>query len=100
MTGVYYLHNQKGDVIYIGKSTNMRKRVNQHFTGKSRKALKLQLETHAVSAEETGSELIALLKEIEEIQLHKPKHNRCTKMIASDLASRKGVNAGGYRFYV
>ena len=98
VTGVYYLHNQKGDVIYIGKSTNMRKRVNQHFTGKSRKALKLQLETHAVSAEETGSELIALLKEIEEIQLHKPKHNRVHKNDRIRFGLEEGVNAGGYRF--
>ena len=30
--GVYYLHNAKGDVIYIGKSKNMKRRVNQHFS--------------------------------------------------------------------
>lgn len=97
-TGVYYLHNQKGDVIYIGKSTNMRKRVNQHFTGKSRKSLKLQLETHTVSTEETGSELIALLKEIDEIQLHKPKHNRVHKHDRIRFGLEQGTNAAGYRF--
>ena len=26
--GVYYLHNSKGDVIYIGKSKNMKRRIN------------------------------------------------------------------------
>lgn len=91
VTGVYYLHNQNGDVIYIGKSTNMRKRVNQHFTGKSRKALKIQLETHSISTEETGSELIALLKEVDEIRLHKPKHNRIHKNDRIRFGDRKSV---------
>src|SRR5690606_6402973 len=29
-TGVYYFHNSKGTIIYIGKSNNIKKRVNQH----------------------------------------------------------------------
>lgn len=98
VTGVYYLHNQQGDVIYIGKSTNMRKRVNQHFTGKSRKSLKIQLETHSVSTEETGNELIALLKEVDEIQLHKPKHNRVHKNDSIRFGLEEGVTSTGYRF--
>lgn len=98
VTGVYYLHNQNGDVIYIGKSTNMRKRVNQHFTGKSRKALKIQLETHSISTEETGSELIALLKEVDEIRLHKPKHNRIHKNDRIRFGLEEGVTSSGYRF--
>ena len=98
VTGVYYLHNQQGDVIYIGKSTNMRKRVNQHFTGKSRKALKIQLETHSVSTEETGNELIALLKEVDEIQLHKPKHNRVHKNDRIRFGLESGVTSSGYQF--
>ena len=98
VTGVYYLHNQKGDVIYIGKSLNMRNRINQHFIGKSRKALKLQLETHSVSSEETGSELIALLKEMEEIQLHKPKHNRVHKNDRIRFGLQEGISSNGYRF--
>jgi DNA polymerase-3 subunit epsilon len=98
VTGLYYLHNQEGDVVYIGKSTNMRKRVNQHFTGKSRKALKIQLETHSVSTEETGSELIALLKEVNEIQLHKPKHNRVHKNDRIRFGLEQGITATGYQF--
>ena len=77
--GVYYLHNSKGDVIYIGKSKNMKRRVNQHFSSSGKKQLRIQLETDSISVEETGSELIALLKELDEIKLHKPKHNRVYK---------------------
>ncbi len=75
-TGIYYIHNQKGTLIYIGKSKNIKKRVNQHFIGKSSKSKKIQIEVFAVTYEETGSELIALLKESEEIKIHKPLYNR------------------------
>lgn len=75
-TGIYYIHNEKGDLIYIGKSKNVKKRVNQHFTGTSSKSKKIQHEVYAVTFEETGSELIALLKESEEIKINKPIYNR------------------------
>ena len=42
-TGIYYIHNDKGNLIYIGKSRNIKKRINQHFTGKSNKCKKIQL---------------------------------------------------------
>lgn len=75
-TGIYYIHNEKGDLIYIGKSKNIKKRVNQHFTGTSNKSKKIQRDAYAVTFEETGSELIALLKESEEIKVNKPIYNR------------------------
>ncbi|MEE3243321.1 MAG: exonuclease domain-containing protein, partial [Bacteroidota bacterium] len=78
-TGVYYMHNANGSVIYIGKSRNIKKRVNQHFTSDNRKSKKIQEEVEAVSYDETGSELVALLKENEEIKSIKPKHNRALR---------------------
>lgn len=75
-TGVYYIHIKGGDIVYIGKSKNIKKRLNQHFLNKSAKAYKMQKELVAVSYEETGSELIALLKESEEIKANQPKYNR------------------------
>ena len=73
--GVYYMHNVNGTIIYIGKSKNIKKRLNQHFTSDNRKSKKIQDEIHAVTFEETGSELIALLKENEEIKRNRPKYN-------------------------
>ncbi|THF51565.1 exonuclease [Flavobacterium supellecticarium] len=78
-TGIYYIHREDGTIIYIGKSKNIKKRVNQHFTGTSRKAKKIQNEVYAVTFEETGSELIALLKESEEIKINKPIYNRAQR---------------------
>ncbi|HSI69146.1 MAG TPA: exonuclease domain-containing protein [Gillisia sp.] len=76
ITGVYYLHNEEGEIIYIGKSKNIRKRVNQHFTNDHRKAKEVQKEVASVSYEATGNELIALLKENEEVKQNKPKFNK------------------------
>ena len=68
ITGVYYMHKSDGEIIYIGKSKNIKKRINQHFTSTSPKSKKIQMQVAAVTYEATGSELVALLKESEEIK--------------------------------
>ena len=78
-TGVYYIHDANGDIIYIGKSNNIRKRITQHFTNKNSKSKKIQVKVAAVTYEKTGSELVALLKESEEIKANKPILNRALK---------------------
>ncbi len=75
-TGIYYIHREDGSLIFIGKSKNIRKRVNQHFTGITKSAKKIQNEVFTVTYEETGSELIALLKECQEIKINRPIYNR------------------------
>ena len=95
-TGIYYIHNEKGDLIYIGKSKNIKKRVNQHFTGTSSKSKKIQRDVYAVTFEETGSELIALLKESEEIKINKPIYNRAQRKSIFQYALYQHKNAHGY----
>ena len=79
ITGVYYMHRSNGEIIYIGKSKNIKSRINQHFTGTTRKAKKMQLQVATVTYESTGSELVALLKESEEIKKNKPVFNRAQR---------------------
>ncbi|MDU8886907.1 exonuclease domain-containing protein [Yeosuana sp. MJ-SS3] len=79
ITGVYYMHKADGEIIYIGKSKNIRTRVNQHFTSDNPKSKRIQLQVAAVTYEETGSELVALLKESEEIKRNKPIYNRALR---------------------
>lgn len=79
VTGVYYMHREDGEIIYIGKSKNIKRRINQHFTSQSPKSKRIQLQVAAVTYEETGSELIALLKESEEIKRLKPIYNRAQR---------------------
>jgi len=78
-TGVYYMHKADGEIIYIGKSKNIKKRINQHFTNDSPKSKKIQLLVATVTYEITGSELVALLKESEEIKRNKPIYNRALR---------------------
>lgn len=77
--GVYYFLNQDQQIIYIGKSTNMYQRAISHFNSKEQKGRKMLNELYNVDHQETGSELIALLLEAEEIKKHKPEFNRLRK---------------------
>jgi DNA polymerase-3 subunit epsilon len=95
-TGIYYIHNEKGDLIYIGKSKNIKKRVNQHFTGINSKSKKIQRDVYAVTFEETGSELVALLKESEEIKINKPIYNRAQRKSIFQYALYQHKNEEGY----
>ena len=95
-TGIYYIHNEKGNLVYIGKSKNIKKRINQHFTGTSGKSKKIQREVFAITFEETGSELIALLKESEEIKINKPIYNRAQRKSIFQWALYKEKDSNGY----
>ena len=95
-TGVYYVHNEKGKLIYIGKSRNIKKRINQHFTGSTNKCKKIQSEVYTVTYDETGSELIALLKESEEIKINKPMLNRAQRKSIFQFALYAEIDEKGY----
>lgn len=77
--GVYYFYNKEGEIIYIGKSTNMYNRAMAHFSTEARKNRKMLNELMNVDYVVTGSELVALLLEAQEIKKHKPKYNRMRK---------------------
>lgn len=94
--GIYYIHNEKGDLIYIGKSKNIKNRISQHFTSKVSKSIKIQSQVYAVTYEETGSELIALLKESEEIKINKPIYNRAQRKTLFNWALYAEKNKEGY----
>lgn len=94
ITGVYYLHDTYGKVIYIGKSKNIRNRVNQHFTNP--KSKKLQNKVAAVTYEATGSELVALLKESAEIKQNKPSFNRAKRQSVFTHALYSFTDEHGY----
>lgn len=91
-TGVYYLYDQAGKLIYIGKSKSIRQRVMSHLSNNStRRAMEMRDSIADISWDETGSELIALLKESEEIKQNKPLYNRAQR--------RTGFQWGIYHYY-
>lgn len=95
-TGVYYIHNSDGDIIYIGKSNNIRKRIIQHFTGTNSKSKKIQRLVSTVTYEKTGSELAALLKESAEIKKNKPIFNRALRRTIFTHALYSSIDDNGY----
>lgn len=77
-TGVYYFHDEKGKVIYVGKAINIRSRIYAHFTGKSAR-LSFINSIANITYKICGSELIALLLESDEIKRIYPVYNQAQK---------------------
>ncbi len=94
--GIYYIHREDGSVCYVGRSRNIRKSVNQHFAGDARISKIIRAEVFDVSFEETGSELIALLKEHEEIRALRPAHNKLPKRRNYQWTLITGADSQGY----
>lgn len=74
-TGVFYMYNIDGELIYLSKSSNIRKKVNKIFINSAPKNRKIQKEVRKVSFDLTGNVLIAQLKEIQESHGNKPRYN-------------------------
>ena len=79
--GVYYFHDARGNVIYVGKAVNIKKRIAGHFSGDGREwsRSRIRNEIHDISYELTGNELIALILESQEIRKLWPKYNQAQK---------------------
>jgi len=79
--GVYYFHDQKGKVVYVGKAKNIRSRVNSHFSNNSDGKLKQNFlrHVHAISFQSTGTELMAAILESTEIKRLWPIFNTSQK---------------------
>lgn len=76
--GCYLMKDEAGDVIYVGKAVHLRNRVRSYFhdsAGLSRKAA--EMVDHIVDIEwiVVGSELEALILEMNLIKRHRPKYN-------------------------
>ncbi len=78
--GIYYFYNESGDLIYIGKSRNIKQRVMTHLSNNtSNRSMEMRDLIADISWEITGSELVALLKESSEIKCNKPVYNRAQR---------------------
>jgi len=96
-TGVYYFRNETGQLIYVGKSRNIRSRVLNHLTSSSNaRALEMRSAIAFIDFEITGSELIALLKESEEIKTMRPWYNRAQRRSAFSCGLFPVFNSKGY----
>lgn len=94
--GVYYFYNANKEVVYVGKSINIKKRIADHFADQTDKGRRLQRHVADISFELTGSELIALLLESQEIKRLKPSINRAQRRKVFPFAIHSYKNDEGY----
>jgi DNA polymerase-3 subunit epsilon len=97
--GVYYFHDAKGKVIYVGKAINIKKRIISHFSGKQQsiKSQQFMNAIYGVSSEICGSELIALLHESSEIKKYWPSYNRIQKLSEKNFGIYQYEDSNGYQ---
>jgi len=79
--GVYYFHDAKGKVIYVGKAKNLKYRVSSHFThnGAGRQRQEFLRTIHNITYQSCGTELMAGILESVEIQRLWPIYNTSQK---------------------
>ena len=80
--GVYIMHNNADDIIYVGKAISLKNRVRQYFQSSRNLSPKIQQMVSNVSRFEyiiTDSELEALVLECNLIKLHRPRYNTMLK---------------------
>jgi len=79
--GVYYFHDEKGKIIYVGKANNIRYRVNSHFSNNSESRQKQNFlrHTYSISHQSCATELMACILESAEIKKRWPIFNYSQK---------------------
>ena len=95
--GVYYFYDGDDEILYVGKSINIKKRVLSHFHPKEKKKwAELWKAVHSISYEETGSELVALLLESQEIKKLQPPINYAQKKVSFRYGIYEETDEEGY----
>jgi DNA polymerase III subunit epsilon len=98
--GIYFFYNEKGDLIYIGKSKNLQQRISTHLSNNStNRAMEMRDLIADIDWERTGSELIALLRESSEIKLNKPVYNRAQRRTGFQWGIFSFTDSEGYINY-
>lgn len=80
--GVYLMHDEKDEIIYVGKAISLKNRVRQYFQGSRNKTAKIQQMVSRIARFEyivTDSELEALVLECNLIKEHQPRYNTMLK---------------------
>jgi len=79
--GVYYFHDNKDKIVYVGKAINIRKRVSSHFTvnDAGRKRQNFVRTIYKITHKECANELEAIVLENIEIRRLWPRYNQSLK---------------------
>jgi DNA polymerase-3 subunit epsilon len=95
--GVYYFYDDNSDLIYVGKSRNLYRRVSTHLSNNTtNRSMEMRDRIASLDWECTGSELIALLKESDEIKRNKPIYNRAQRRTGYSWGLFRSIDERGY----
>lgn len=96
--GVYFFHNEKGKIVYVGKANNIRYRVNSHFSNNSESKQKQNFlkHVHSISYQACGTELMACILESTEIKKRWPVFNSSQKRWEDIYGIFKYEDQNGY----
>ncbi|NVJ87859.1 MAG: DNA polymerase III subunit epsilon [Flavobacteriaceae bacterium] len=75
VSGIFYVHDTNGKVIYIGKGHNIKHEINKLFLKVTKRAIKIQERASSVTFDRTGNELFTRLKYYIELEKLSPKFN-------------------------
>ncbi|MBT7944313.1 MAG: GIY-YIG nuclease family protein, partial [Alphaproteobacteria bacterium] len=76
-SGVYRMVNARGDVLYVGKAKNLKKRVTSYtrLTNQANRTRRMIMETASMEFVTTHTEVEALLLEADLIKRYRPRYN-------------------------
>ena len=96
--GVYYFHDKKGKVIYVGKAKSLSKRVNSHFSNNKTNKQKQEFlkKIYHITYQETATELMAFILESIEIKKLWPEQNRSQKRFEQTYGMYSFEDNNGY----
>ena len=95
--GVYFFYDYHDQIIYVGKSKNIKARVANHLSNtKTKKAIELLKNTKEIKFKETGSEEVALVLESMEISGIKPRFNSVGKKPGKNIYLVNYISNDGY----
>jgi excinuclease ABC subunit C len=83
--GIYQFKNDKGEVLYVGKSTNIRERIKSHLASDGEKTRAMVRASTHIEPITVSSELEALLLEAQLIKQYMPRYNSAAKDDKSPL---------------
>jgi DNA polymerase-3 subunit epsilon len=97
--GVYYFHDEKDTIIYIGKAINIKKRVSSHFTHQDADKKRQQFirTIFKITYQSCATELEAIVLESAEIKKLWPKHNTSQKKPTQKYALYMYQDGRGYQ---
>lgn len=95
-SGVYFFYGPEDELLYIGKSKNMRTRAQSHFRRTDKQGLRITDDAAHVQGIETSGELSALILEAQLIKQETPIYNRALRKRKMLVIARKAYTSDGY----